>query len=318
MSWITQLFAHQPENESVLNGAIERAVNMVEPRLLQIGDYHAYYRKPVAHALAYAAELASRVPGPVELSRESYARDVLVHALFPSVDFVADAFCTSRALHEYHQQHPGADELYALMGMRRVEKTQFGIELSGDFIQHDVMQNAVYFTSHTIENPAFSELEARSQVTLSFFDSLVCKVKKRVEARRQEQQSKLLEKDMLVARLRAADDSARPGLEVEFARMIADMQTEAGLPDLNHYQADFEAVLLNPELYLRLAQTPIILDRMGIRRESVESGQADQVLFSELIDYDRRNWTVTMVHCSHLSDESLTDKFEKSYRHLAV
>ncbi|OGT18651.1 MAG: hypothetical protein A2342_05215 [Gallionellales bacterium RIFOXYB12_FULL_54_9] len=318
MSWITQLFSHPPESESVLNGAIERAVNMVEPRLQQISDYRMHYRKPVAHALAYAADLAARVPGPVEVNRESYARDVLVHALFPSADFVTDAFCTSRALHDYYHQNPGTDELYALMGMRRVEKTQFGIELSGDFIQHDVMQSAVYFTSHTIENPATSEQQARSRVALNFFDSLVTKVKKRVETRRQEHQSKLLEKDMLVARLRAADVSARPALEAEFAKMIAGIQIEAGLPDLSSYQADFEAVLLNPELYLRLTQTPIILDRMGIRRDSAETGQADQVLFSELIDYDRRNWTVTMVHCSQLHNVSLENRLEKSYRHLAL
>ena len=319
MSWLGQLFGHEQGNDDpALLTAIERALSQVEPRLMQTSGYQAHYQKSVAHALAYASSLAALVPGPVEINRESYAKDALVHALFPSADFVTDAFCASRALQEYYHHNPDADELYALMGMRRVEKTLLGMEYSGTLLQRDVVQSVVYFTSHTIENPASTEQQAREQVTLSFFDSLVGKVKNRVEARRQEQRLKLQEKDSLVARLRAADVHTRSRLEAEFADMLANIQSDSGSQDFSHYQEDFEAILLHPEQHLRLDQTPIILDRMGVKRESIDLGQAESVLFNELIDFDRRNWTVAMVHCRNMRSASFADRLEQSYRQLAV
>jgi hypothetical protein len=319
MSWLGQLLGHEQGNDDpALLTAIERALSQVEPRLMQTSGYQALYQKPVAHALAYANSLAALVPGPVEINRESYAKDALVHALFPSADFVTDAFCASRALHDYYHHNPDADELYALMGMRRVEKTLLGMEYSGTLLQRDVVQSVVYFTSHTIENPASTEEQARARVTLSFFDSLVGKVKKRVEARRLEQRLKIQEKDSLVARLRAADGHMRSRLESEFADMLANIQSDSGAQDFGQYLEDFESVLLHPEQHLRLDQTPIILDRMGVKRESIDLGQAESVLFNELIDYDRRNWTVAMVHCRNMRSESFADRLEKSYRQLAV
>src|SRR5674476_1559273 len=98
---------------------------------------------------------------------------------------------------------------------------------------------------------------------MSFFDNLVSKVKKRVEQRKQDRQSQLHEKDILTARLRAANEQMRPALEQELSGMISSMQSTGSLLELRNYVADFEAVLLHPEEYLRLDQTAINLDSMG-------------------------------------------------------
>lgn len=315
MGLFAQLFGRDGEkNRPELLPAIERAVNAVEPRLKQTSGYPESYQKSVATALEYARSLAANVPGPVALNRESYARDSFVHALFPSLDFVTDALVSSLAVQDYFRDFPDAVDLYALMGMRRVEKTISGVALSGDMIQHDVLQKAVYFTSHTLENPAPSEKQAREQVALSFFDSLVSRVKRRVEARKLGQRTQLDAKNLLISRLRSADAQTRPALEKE----LSGMQPDAALPDLNRYLEDFEAVLLNPEQHLKLIRTPIMLDGMGIRHESTESGPTEAVLFNELIDFDRRNWTVTMVHCSKMQNENITTRLEKAYRQLAL
>ncbi|MFA6971047.1 MAG: hypothetical protein WC208_06540 [Gallionella sp.] len=319
MGLFGKLFGHNREQDRPeLLPAIERAVNGVEPLLKQTSGYPESYQKSVATAWAYAHSLAENVPGPVVLNRESYAKDAFVHALFPSVDFVTDAFCTSRAMQDYYRKFPDTDELYALMGMRRVEKTISGMALSGELIQHDVLQKAVYFTSHTIENPAPTEKQAREQVALSFFDSLVSKIKQRVEARKQKQRTQLQEKNLLVDHLRTADAQSRPALEKELSRITAAMKSDAGPLDLNDYLEDFEAILLNPELHLKIIQTSIILDSMGIRREGLETSPAEAVIFNELIDFDRRNWTVTMVHCNKIQSETLTTRLEKAYRQLAI
>ena len=313
------LFGHQNKRGAPeMLPAIERAVSAVEPLLRQISGYPEHYRKPVATALEYAHRLAASVPGPVVVDRESYSRDAFVHALFPDIDSVTGAICSSLSLQDYLRDFPASDEFYALMGMRRYEKTVVGMELSGQTVQRDVVQKAVYFTTHTIENPAPSEQRARELVAMSFFDSLVGKVRKRVEQRKQGKQSQLLEKDTLMARLRTANALERPALEDELAGMMSRLQSAVSSLDLRNYAADFEAVLLHPEEYLRLDQTPIILDSMGIRRAGGDADRGKAIMFNELIGYDRRDWTVAMVHCSNLQNESFATKLDKAYRRLSI
>lgn len=314
------LFGHDEKKDMPeLLPAIERGVLGVEPLLKQISGYPNSYRKPVAIALEYAYSLAASVPGPVVINRKSYAKDAFVHALFPAVDSVMEALCSSVALQDYQRDFPASDELYALMGMRRHEKTVVGMELSGQTIQRDVVQKAVYFTSHTINNPAPSERQARDQVAWSFFDSLVGKVKKRVELRKQAKQSQLQERDMLMARLRTANAQAnKPALEEELTKLLSNMQSTISSLELSNYMEDFDAVLLNPEQYLRLVQTPIILDSMGIRRDSDDTNLGGAIIFNDLIGFDRRDWTVTMVHCNHMRSESFATRLEQAYRKFAI
>lgn len=301
-----------------LLSAIERAVSAVEPLLKQISGYPENFRKPVSHALEYAHSLAASVPGPVVVDRESYANDKFVHILFPSVDYVTEAICSSLDLQDYLRNFPDVDELYALMGMRRFEKNTVGMELSGQTIQRDVVQKVVYFTSHTLENPAPSEQQARSQVAAGFFDCLVGKVKKRVEGRKREKQSQLMEMDSLMARLRTANAQDKPALEEELASIQSSIQSTISSLELINYAEDFESVLLNPEQYLRLDQTPIILDSMGIRRDGNDANRGEAFIFNELIGYDRRDWTVTMVRCGNLQSGPFSERLDNAYRKLAI
>jgi hypothetical protein len=294
--------------------AIERAVAAVEPLLKQSGAYPEIFLKPVTAAFEYAHTLAAKLPGPVMLSRESFAMDALVHALFASVDSVNDALVASHAVQDYQREFPGATELYALMGMRMFEKSIIGVDLQGAVVQREVKQNVVYFTSHTIENPASSEMQARELAAWSLFDSLIGKVKKRVEARRQDRISQLHQKDMLVARLRVAEARERQTLELAIADIISRLQ--AVTPGLDDYMEDFEAVLLNPEQHLRLAQIHMVLDNMGIRRDSTDAN--DPIVFNELIGFDRRDWVLTMVHCSNLQNTSYAQRLDNAYRKLSI
>jgi len=319
MGLFGQLFGHGREKDTPeLLSAIERAVSAVEPLLKQARGYPGSYRKPVTAALEYARSLAASVPGPVVANRESYTRDAFVHALFPSADSVMEAFFASRALQDYYREFPTTDELYALMGMRRFEKTMVGVELSGEVIQRDVVQKVVYFTSHTIENPAPSEKQSRDQAAWSFFDSLVGNVKKRMEARKQEKQSLLLEKDLLVAKMRTADAQERPALEEELSKLMTRIQATTSSLELRNYMEDFDAVLLNPEQHLRLEKIPMVLDSMGIRRESDNANQEGAIVFNELIGFDRRNWVLTIVHCSNMQSESFATRLDNAYRKLAI
>lgn len=104
-------------------------------------------------------------------------------------------------------------------------------------------------------------------------------------------------------------------LEKELSGMMSSLHSDANSLDLGHYLHDFEEVMLNPERHLRLNRTSIALDRMGIAQEGDESHQA--IAFDELIDFDRRDWTVTMVHCDNIQAETFSSKLDKAHRRLA-
>jgi len=319
MSFFGHLFGHEDQREPPgLLPAIEHAVSAVEPMLKQVSGYPNRYRKPVAAALEYAHRLATDLPGPVKVDRESYAKDAFVHALFPDINAVGEVICSSVAVRDYLRKSPASSELYALMGMRRFEKSVVGMELSGGVVQHDVAQKAVYFTSHTIDNPAPSEQQAREQVAMSLFDSMANKVKQRIEQRRRDKQSLLQERDMLVDRLRAANAHDSPALEARLASLMEELQSIIASLEPSNYIGDFEAVLLHPDKYLRIDQHAIVLDNMGIRRAADDTARGEEIMFNDLIGYDRRNWTVTMVHCSNLQNESFAEKLDKAYRRLAI
>lgn len=319
MHFLDHLLGRDHEaDEPGLDEAVERAVARVEPLLKQVGGYPDRYRAPVSAALAHARALAAALPSPVLIDCDTYTADPFVRALFPSRDFVLEAFSSSHAVRDYLREHPGSDEAYALMGMRRCEKVTLGMELSGEMIRREVPQHVVFFTGHTVENLAPTEQQAREEIAWRFFDRLLDKVVDRVELRRKEKQSQLLEKDVLMARLHGAAPAGRQVLEEQLRKLIDDLQSTIDSLGLDKYLADFAAVLLDPGQHLRLEQTTLVLDSMGIRREHDEANPGKAVVFNDLVGLDRRLWTVALVHCRNLQDESMAERLQNASRRLVI
>ena len=319
MGLLKQLLGLKRQQEMAgLAVAIERAVERVEPHLKQISGYPRVFQRPVASALEYARTLAAAIPGPLEINRAAYVQAPLVHALFPSVDCIRDGLCSSQAMREFHGRNPATREVYALMGMRRWEKSTLGMELLGLAVRKDVLQNVVYFTSHTLENPSATVDETREMTSWSFFDKLIDRVAQRIEARKQEKADLLHERDWLTARLHEANEQTRPALTEELAKLLRQTQELSASLDLGNYVHDFEAVLLDPAQYLRLERIAMYLDGMGGKREPGEDAPDQPVEFNDLIGFDRRQWTVTLVHCSDIHVVSYAEKLEAACRRLSI
>ena len=318
MDILKHLFGANPKDASSLLPAIELAVSKVEPLLKQTHSYPNAYRKPVMTALEYAHSLAHSLPGPVAVNLDSYSNDAYVHAIFPSMSFVSEAFQASKAIQDYLREHQASNEAYALMGMRCSEKVLMGMKLSGQVIQKEVPQQVVYFTDHTIVDPAPTESEARDRVALGFLNNLVGKVAMRVALRKKEIHSQLQELDLLKAHLHRASAESSPALEIELSKILSSIQATTRTLDLHSYLDDFEAVLLNPEQHLYLEQSTIILDSMGGKLDSAGADQGETIIFNDLIGFDRRNWTVTMVHCHNLQRQTFAERLEIAYRSLTI
>jgi hypothetical protein len=268
------------------------------------------------NALSYSRKLALSIPGPVSVNPDDYATNAYVHAIFPSTESLSEAIRTSLAMQDYLRDDASGDEVYALMGMRLCEKVILGMALSGEVIQQDTRQEIVYFTHHTLENPAPTEEQTRDQLVWRLFDSLIDKVAKRVELRKQELHAKRQQIESLMDNLRVADVQARPALEETLSAMLSSSPATPHSMDLRHYAEDFAAVLLNPEQYLRLTPRSINLDNMGIKRDSDDTGK--MLTFGELTGFDHRDWTVNIVQCSNIQSESFTTRLETAYRMLCI
>lgn len=203
-------------------------------------------------------ELARAIPGPLEMAPELYGRDPFIHALFGSPEEMQQALCMSHAMHEYARRPdgPGTDA-YALMGMRRREKSAFGMETAGEVIRREVAQRVVCFTDHTLSGPVPTEEEARQLLVWNLFNSLVQRLAERQAARQRTREELQMEKDYLGAQLRAADAGRRPALE---------------------------------HMTLRL-------DGMGVLRADDTGANTHALDYTDLIGRDRRRWTVVMVRC---------------------
>lgn len=298
--------------------AVARAVDKVEPLLKQSGGYPQRYAKAVAHALAYAHDVAAAIPGPVRIDREHFATDPTVHALFGSIDEVRAAMCASQAMREYVQACPLAQEVYALMGMRRNERQALGMDMEGGILRRDVPQTLVYFSDHTIAEPAENEADSRERIAWSLFDSLVEHVRSRVDARKLEKLELDKEKDDLMARLHSGNGHDKAALQTRLQEVLTRMQEKMAAMDLRRYPEDFDAVLLEPERYVYLDDVSMVLDGMGIRRLEGEAPDGKTVTFADLIGRDRRRWTVTMVHCQGIGRPTLAEQLEKANRWLAI
>lgn len=301
-----------------LAAAVERAVNRVEPRLKQTGGYPKIFHKSIANALEYSRSLVAAIPGPIEINRAAYVQNHFVRALFPAVDLIQEGLSSSEAMRDFHRQNPAAHDVYALMGMRRWEKSTLGMELLGQVLRRDVLQSAVYFTSHTLENPSTTLEEMLEKTFWSFFDRLIDLVAKRIAANKQVKSDLLREKDWLAARLHEANDQTRPALAEEMAKLLSHTQEVVASLELRNYLQDFEAVLLNPEQHLRLEQTSMYLDDMGVRREPGADNTGAPLEFNDLIGFDRRQWTVALVHCADIHVESYAEKLDAAYRRLSI
>ncbi|MDD3529598.1 MAG: hypothetical protein PHS77_06945 [Gallionellaceae bacterium] len=301
-----------------LLAAIERAVDLVEPRLKEVGGYPERYRGAVARALEHAAVLADQVPGLVHVSREAYASDPLVHALFASPDDIHAALCVSQAMRDYRRDHPEAGEVYALICMQRGSKSLLGMEVDGDRLRHDVPQQAVFFAEHTVVDPGRTEAEARAHMARGFFDSLAAHVRLRVEARRQEKMALEQVRDEWLARLRGAGSDRRAEYQAGLEQTLARLGEVAASLDLRRYGDDFDAVMLVPERHVYLERTALALDGMGLLREPC-TGDCRRVEFCDLVGRDRRRWTVAVMYCDRVHEEaSLGDRLLLAQRWLGL
>jgi hypothetical protein len=272
--------------EREVQQAVERVVDQVDPRLRAVSRYRKRLFPTVGRALAYAAELAGKVPGPVRVDRRSWGEVPAVNALFGSPERMR-WILTGPQVRRYVKDNPlGGDCFAVLAAMPHVEK-RLGMELAGETVQREVSQTVMTFSEHEVGLVGEDEREVRENLAAAALDLLVAlaiqdltareshitelderlrilRLKRKVEDARSRGAAFILEPSEEHAKEVDALDARIAGLEAELA------QARRGMETLDDRLRRFAEQMESPESLLGLEEMQARLDRMNIVRQGGE------------------------------------------------
>jgi hypothetical protein len=219
--------------ETLIEQAIERAVDGTDPRLRLVPGYRKRLRQPALRAIDRVIALVDAIPGPTVAGVDGYRGDVRLAALFASVEEMLQVFGRDKSLTDYLSagEGRGAERLFALLLARREERNILGMDLVGDQVRRDVPQVSVSFSGHHLLEPRTSEEESRRLLKRRAFDHLLALALAEITEARVERADLTRQRDLLQRRLRTLK---RSGLTFE--------RPEADQPDEASLQAELDAV----------------------------------------------------------------------------
>lgn len=308
-----------PPIDDATGAAIERAVDRVEPLIRFVGGYRQRLAPATRHALAHCAEIAARIPGPVDISRAAFAEDPLVHALFGSADDIETMLASSDSLREQGPALHG-DGYCALLGMRHREKAGFGAALAGDVLRLDVPQKTLYFSDHTLAEPSPDLDVARERLRAALFDGLLKSFAVHVADARAEQARLAVAHSVASARERH-DKRPTDGPE-DHVRRLDELgrrlraSTDALRPDalLDTLAECLEA----PESFLRIDPVAVAVDRNGVITGGDDDAAAQTLHFMELTARDQRRWVVFLARIRNEEIRRATERIAAARRYIVI
>lgn len=250
--------------------ALDRVANVVDPLLKSAAGFERHLALPVEHALGYCEGLVAALPGPIDINRQSFASDPLIHALFATADDIGQMLGRSQAVRDFLAEPESLedDNFYALFTARRQQKKQIGSAQRGDVIQIDVPQVVVYFGDQTLIEPSCDLDTTLANLRCQALQSLLLTFHEHLEALRSEREGLRADTAMQRAHLTVLRGKS-PGPEFQtHTRHLAQLETDlrekaaALMPDeLIQALADY---LRAPDASLRLTPINITVDRLGI------------------------------------------------------
>lgn len=323
---LAEFLTPAPAPNASTRHSLARVIQLVDPLLVSVSGFERKLASPLQCALAYCDHLVGALPGPIEIERRAFAVDPLVHALFATGNDIDQMLGRSQAVRDFLDElesHSG-EYFYALFAARRKEKRQLGVEVHGETVQSDVPQTVLYFSDHTLTEPAGSLDSARSRLRAATFDSLLKTFRSHLDELRAEREgvrSHLSAErgHLAVLRGKAGGDEVFvqtrriDALENRLQEVADALMPDAVLDAL-------AAFLMAPEASLRLEACSVKVDRMGIVSNGEEDDPGVETLeFPELISRDRRRYLVTMARIhSEEARRSVKEAIDQQRRYVVI
>jgi hypothetical protein len=293
--------------ESLVEMAIERAVDGTDPRQRALPGYRKRLRAPVIHAIDHVIAIVDSLPAPLPATSGNYAAEPRLTALFASAEHMREVFGSDTMLSEFRDRHPGGEPVTALLLAERVEKNVLGIDLDGETLKREVAQVAVNFRSQRLVDPGLDEGEMRRQLKRRAFDHLLSLALLRITEVQGERVGLNRQRDLLRRKLSALQSGgwsfedtggtrADPvPLQAELDDIEAQL-TALGMDDrvLSAHLDITVGLLAEAERHFWADEVVLHLDRMNIQR-SAQDGTAREIRFQQLHNARGRRLVMLLV-----------------------
>jgi hypothetical protein len=320
-------------DRQLIADTIELVVEAVEPRI----RFHARYREKleacVGNAIAYLRSIGREGLEPVLLARAAWNDDPRLNAFFATADDVPACLGRSTELRAFFEANRDAQEAYALLGMKKEERTVFGAQFVGDEVKHDVAQVSVSFSGHRLVAPAATLAATRLEIGRRILQRLAQVALSRIVALDMKATELEQHKAYLGARLRLLN-LARDGMEgiVKDAATIGEdikaverelnqtvdgyIEAKASLATLDGYIKHIHEVFSRPEQHVTLTHTPLRVSRMGIKADDASTGPVNELTLTELSIGENLRGAIAIVRCPRSELPPKEDLVAKAERYL--
>jgi len=312
----------------------EAVVDAVEPRVRLNSRYREKLDKCVRHSIEHLRSIGRAPLEPVLLTRAAWASDPRVNAFFGTADDVAACLGRRPELRSFfdRRENAGMPEAYALLGMKKEERSVLGMELKGDAVQRDVAQVQVSFSGHRLVAPSATLAETRLEIGRRILLRLAQVALARVVAAESKATELEQHKAYLAARLRVLQ-LARDGMEgvVKDPAKIGEemkaveaglkqtvegyMETKGRLATLEGYLENIDDVFSHAEQHVSLSHTPLRVSRLGVRVADDATGPINELSLAELSLGEGWRAAIAIVRCPRselVSKEDLIAQAERS------
>jgi len=238
-----------------LKAAVNRVIEGTDPRLRFVDDVDGRLCPAVAHALAYADQVAAGIPPMVVTSPSDWAQSAVLRAMFVRPAEVTATLSNSLDLHDFLASPAagGIARVYCMVAATRIEQTVLGPAMDGGQLRRDVQQKTVSFQHFRLFGFAPTEEGLRSRIRDIVLEGLVLAALRVIAAQQHRSETLSFDRKLLQNRLRLMEQS-RPGLDALECHSYRGRDVEALRRDLADNEAALKALeSFGPGLEARLA-----------------------------------------------------------------
>lgn len=291
---------------SLVKEAIERAVDVTDPRVRIMSGYAKALRKPVIHAVEYVIDLVDSFPQPVVVSRDALTNNPALAALFYSKARMDEIIERDAAMREFRAANPlTIDPITALLVAQKTEKHGFGTAEVGDQVLSDVPRTTVGFDQHRLLEPAATEQETRRLLKRRAFDHLLSVALAHITERKEERDNLSKRKTLLRSKL---DIMRRGGGFAQHTGALDQAQLQTRLEEidvqlaalgsaedtLSDNLAIIATVLSEAERHFWSEDKVLCLDKLYVLHDK-PGPSAPQTVFKELHNSEGLQVTILMI-----------------------
>jgi len=324
-----------PDERQLVADMIELVVDTVEPRVRMNTSYQRKLDGCVRACIGHMREMGRQDLEPLLLTRAAWSADPRVNAFFAAADEVPACLGRSHELRAFFDDpaNQGVEEAYALLGMKKEERTILAPKLEGDAVKHDVAQVTVSFSGHRIVAPRATLQATRMEIGRRILQRLAQVALARIVAVDMKATELQEHKAYLGARMRLLNlardgmegivkDPATIGedikaIERELKTTVNDyVEAKASLSSLDGYMKHIADVFEHPDQHVSLTRTPLRVSQMGIKVDDDHQGAVNQLTLTEIAIGADFQAAIAIVRCPRSEMPAKEDLIAKAERSL--